>query len=172
MILWNFFFGNTKPSNPTRMFQPPQRRRRNKAYSGESVFRPTSPHTSVFLVAIFSRNGRKIYTISSKNNPRVAPFQVDCDYCLDSKRNHRNSTGWRYLCTQWRKVEFPVAHGNVNFVPRTGMLNWLHSPFKLHVGKSMQSTTSESTKIFRPVIKLQCVNIPSTVIFFIFCCRI
>ena len=111
--------GNTKPRNPTRLSQPPQRRRRNKAYSGESIGRPTSAHTSVFLEAIFSRNGRKMYKISSKNNPSVIPFRVDCDYyyyyCLDGKRNNRNSTGLRYLCMQWWKVEFPVAHGKLKF---------------------------------------------------------
>ena len=59
----------------------------------KSIGRPTSPRTSVFLEAIFSRNGPKIYKISSKNNPSVVPFQIDCDYCLDGKRNNRNSTG-------------------------------------------------------------------------------
>ena len=75
--------GNTKPINPTRKFQPPQRRRRNKAYSGESIGRSTCPRTSVFLEAIFSR--RKICKISSKNNPSVELFQVECDYCIDGK---------------------------------------------------------------------------------------
>lgn len=106
--LWQY-----QPSNPTRKFQPPQRRHRNKAYSRESISRPTSPRTSVFLEAIFSRNGRKICKISSKNNPRVVLFQVDYDYCLE--RNNRNSTGWHYLCIQWRKVEFRVAHGKLKF---------------------------------------------------------
>ncbi|XP_029201818.1 uncharacterized protein LOC114966200 [Acropora millepora] len=41
--------GNTKPSNPKRKFQPPQRRRTNKAYSGESIGRPTSPSSHLCL---------------------------------------------------------------------------------------------------------------------------
>ena len=82
------------PANPTRKFQQPQRRRRNKACSGESIGRPTSPCASVFLEAIFPRNGKKIYKISSKNNLSVVLFRVDCDYCLDGKRNNRNSTGF------------------------------------------------------------------------------
>ena len=47
----------------------------------------------VFLEAIFSRNGRKLYKISSKNNPSVVLFQIDYDYCFNGKRNNRNSTG-------------------------------------------------------------------------------
>ena len=46
-----------------------------------------------FLKPFFWRNGRKIYKIPSKNNPSVVHFQIDCDYCLDGKRNNRNSTG-------------------------------------------------------------------------------
>ena len=56
-VLFCFFFlqefvAIPSQSNATRKFQPPQRRRRNKVYSGESIGRPTSPRTS-FLKPFF-----------------------------------------------------------------------------------------------------------------------
>ena len=45
-----------------------------------------------FLKPFFRVNCRKMYKISSANNPSLVPFQVDCEYCLDGKRNNRNST--------------------------------------------------------------------------------
>ena len=130
--------GNIKPSNPTRKFQPPQRRRRNKAYSGERFGRSTSAHTSVFLEAIFSRNGRKIhkilrriiqawYRLESTAIIIIIIINYYYYYCLDGKRNNRNSTGWRYLCIQWRKVEFPVAHEKLKFRAQNAhaqLTNW------------------------------------------------
>ena len=117
--------GNTKPSNPTRMFQPPQRRRRNKAYSGESIGRPTSPHTSVFLEVIFSRNGRKIYKISSKNNPSPAWYFFKSTAIIVSMA--KETIGIRpddaISAYNGGKFNFPWPTENLNFAPRMSMLN-------------------------------------------------
>ena len=85
------------------------RHAQEKASVGQQVLTLPSFLKPLFRVTV------EIYKISSKNNPSVVPFQVDCDYCLDDKRNNRNSTGWCYLCIQWRKVEFPVAHRKLKF---------------------------------------------------------
>ena len=122
----SFFAGiyrNAKPSNPTRKFQPPQRRRRNKTYSGESVGRPASPRTSVFLEAIFSRNGRKIYKISSKDNPSVVLFHIDYDYCLDAKETIGIRADDAISAYKGGKLNFPWPTENINFAARMRMLN-------------------------------------------------
>ena len=114
------------------MFQPPQRRRRNKAYLGESINRPTSPHTFVFLEAIFSRNGRKIYKISSKSNSSSAWYFVTSTTIIVSMA--KETIGIRpddaISAYNGGKLNFPWPTENLNFAPRMRMLNWRHSPFK------------------------------------------
>ena len=73
------------------MFQPRHRdeeirHTQEKASLGRQVLTLLS-----FLKPLFRVNGRKMYKISSTNNASVVPFQVDCEYCLDGKRNNRNS---------------------------------------------------------------------------------
>ena len=107
-----------------------KRRRRNKAYSGESIGRPTSPHTSVFLGAIFSRDGRKIYKISSKNNPSVELFQVLNAIIISMAKKQqefdRMALSLHTMAESWIS---PWPTENLNFAPRMCMLNWRPSPF-------------------------------------------
>ena len=91
---------------------------RNKAYSVESIGRPTSPRTSVFLEAIFSRNGRKINKISSKKII-VAMAKETIGFRPDDSISAYNGG----------KLNFPWSTENLNFAPRMRMLNWRPSPF-------------------------------------------
>ena len=128
--------GNIKPSNPTRKFQPPQRRRRNKANSGESFGRSTSAHTSVFLEAIFSRNGRKIYKILRRI--------IQAWYLLESTAiiiivsMAKETTGIRpddaISAYNGGKLNFPWPTENLNFAPRMRMLNWRPGPLNILFG--------------------------------------
>ena len=118
--------GNTKLSNPTRKFQPPQQKRRNKAYLGENIGRSTSAHTSVFLEAIFSSKGRKIYKILRRIIQAWYLLELTAIIIIIVSMA-KETTGIRpddaISAYNGVKLNFPWPTENLNFAPRVRMLN-------------------------------------------------
>ena len=121
-----FFFagicGNTKPSNPTRKFPPPQRRRRIKACSGDSIGRLTSPRTSV-LKPFFRITVENLLT-------QILARIIQAWYYFKSRAiivsMAKETTGFRrddaISAYNGGKLNFPLPTENLNFPPRMPML--------------------------------------------------
>ena len=129
-----------------------ERRRRNKAYPRESIGRPTSARTSVFLEAICSRNGRKIYTKFRQRIIQAYYFfnssaiivsvakgttGIRPDDALSAYNGGNLNFPWptenlnfRTQHAHAQPTNFPSPTENLNFAPRMRMLNQRPSPLK------------------------------------------